>query len=35
VAATLADLAADHELFALWPRVMLESAFRQGSAQLD
>jgi glyoxylase-like metal-dependent hydrolase (beta-lactamase superfamily II) len=32
---TLADLPADHELFALWPRVMLESAFRQGSAQLD
>jgi glyoxylase-like metal-dependent hydrolase (beta-lactamase superfamily II) len=29
------DLAADHELFALWPAVMLESAFRQGHAQLD
>ena len=31
---SLDDLAADHEVFTLWPRVMLESAFRQGGAQL-
>jgi glyoxylase-like metal-dependent hydrolase (beta-lactamase superfamily II) len=31
---SLEDLPADHELFRLWPKVMLESAFRQGAAQL-
>lgn len=30
---SLDDLPADHDLFALWPKVMLESAFRQGGAQ--
>jgi glyoxylase-like metal-dependent hydrolase (beta-lactamase superfamily II) len=32
---TLDDLPEDHDLFALWPAVMLESAFTRGFAQLD
>ena len=31
---SLADLPDDHELFGLWPKVMLESAFARGAAQL-
>ena len=31
---SLADLPEDHELFGLWPRSMLESAFARGAAQL-
>jgi hypothetical protein len=31
---TLEDLPDDHELFGLWPKVMLESAFARGAAQL-